>query len=155
MLLRIILPFIIALGLNASERIVALSPSINEIIYALGGEGRIVGNTEFCSYPKESGSKPKVGGYFSPSLEKILSLNPDLVIMQKNRSDMEQKLGRLGIETRVIKIKRLADIKEAVSRIGDILEKQKEAAAIIGNIEKKLESLKDIVKGKKILIAIL
>jgi len=72
----------ILLNIYSYDKIVALSPAINEIIYALKADDKIVGNTTFCTYPAKSQSKPKVGGYFYPSLEKIVSLKPDLVLMQ-------------------------------------------------------------------------
>jgi len=54
--------------------------------------GNVVGNTEYCKFPKESLAVEKVGGYFNPSLEKILSLNPSIVIMQRNNYKLGQKL---------------------------------------------------------------
>jgi len=71
--------------LSAQERIVALSPAINEILFALGKGSEVVGNTTYATYPEAAKKIPKVGGYFSVSLEKILALKPTLVLMQKNK----------------------------------------------------------------------
>ena len=59
-----------------------------------------MGNTTHSTYPEDAKSKPKVGGYFSPSLEKILSLKPDVVIMQKNSEKLSFKLNKLGIKNK-------------------------------------------------------
>lgn len=154
MLLRYILVFIFAVNLSASERIIALSPSINEIIYALGGGDKIVGNTEYCKYPEESKNKPKVGGYFSPSLEKILALKPDIVIMQQSSYKLSNQLKQLGIKTKVAKLKTLEDIKNTIKIIGEVLGEEKKADELLAQIEKSLDEIKGIVKDKKILIVI-
>ena len=64
-----------------AQRILPLSPSLAEILFSLGLDERIVGVTEFATYPPATSGKPKVGTFFNPSLEKILALEPDLVIV--------------------------------------------------------------------------
>ncbi|MDO9266385.1 MAG: helical backbone metal receptor [Sulfurimonas sp.] len=140
------------LALNANERIIALSPSINEIVFALGAGDKVVGNTTFCDFPKESVNIQKVGGYFNPSLEKILSLNPTLVIMQENSYKLGQKLEQLGIKTKVVRIDTLSNIKGSILEIGKILERKDRAEKIVKEIDSELKKLKNITKEKKILI---
>ncbi|MBI4084660.1 MAG: cobalamin-binding protein [Candidatus Levybacteria bacterium] len=60
-------------------RILSLAPSNTEILYALGLGNQIVGVTAFCDYPAEAKSKPKVGGWTTPMIEKINELSPDLI----------------------------------------------------------------------------
>ena len=62
------------------QRVVSLSPAVTEIIYALGAEDLLVGRTDFCTYPPEAEQIPSIGGISNLNIEKILSLNPDLVI---------------------------------------------------------------------------
>lgn len=152
--MRYFLLFIFTINLYASERIIALSPSINEIIFALGGGDKIVGNTEYCTYPKESIDKPKVGGYFSPNLEKMLSLKPDMVIVQESSEKLAKQLNNLGIKTKTTNLKSLNDIKNTIKIIGEVIDKKKEAHELLAKIEQSLESTKGIVKDKKILIVI-
>jgi len=148
-----ILPILLTtLTLNAQERIIALSPSINEIIFALGAGESIVANTDYALFPKESMNIPKVGGYFSPSLEKIVALNPSLVVMQQNNHKLSQKLEKLGIKTKVVQIDKLKNIKKTILDMGDILNKNEEAEKIVKNINEELKSLHNIVHDKKILI---
>ncbi|MFA5234923.1 MAG: helical backbone metal receptor [Sulfurimonas sp.] len=139
------------LTLSASERIIALSPSINEIVFALGAEDKVVGNTTFCDFPKEAVNIPKVGGYFNPSLEKILSLNPTLVIMQENNTQLAQKLARLGIQTKIIKIEKLADIKNSIAEIGEVLGKKEAAKKIVSKIDEELTKLTNITANKRVM----
>ena len=56
------------------QRIVSLAPSHTEILFALGLEERVVGVSDFCDYPEEARAKPKVGGFYNPSIEKIVDL---------------------------------------------------------------------------------
>ena len=149
---QLFLILFITLTLNAQERIIALSPSINEIIFALDAGEQIVGNTDYALYPKASIDIPKVGGYFSPSLEKIVSLKPTLVIMQQNNHKLSLKLEQLGIKTKIIKIDKLENIKKSIIEIGDILDKKERANKIVKNINDELKNLKSIVSNKKILI---
>lgn len=144
----------LALQLSAVDRIVALSPAINEIVFALDAGEKIVGNTTFCNYPKESQWIPKVGGYFSPSLEKILALKPDIVIMQENNAALSDKLQQLGIRTMVIKIDTIDSIKKAIFDIAKLLNKEDQAVPIVKRIDNSLHTLKGVVSNKKILIPI-
>ena len=140
------------LTLNAQERIITLSPAINEIVFALGAGDTIVGNTHYATYPEASKKIPKVGGFFSPSLEKIIAFKPTLVIMQQNNQQLSQKLQRLGITTKMIKIDKLSSIKEAILEIGKVVKQEKKAQTIVNTINTALEKLKGIVNHKKILI---
>jgi len=72
---------------ESPQRILPLTPSLSETLFALGLDERIVGVTEFATYPKAARKKPKVGTFFNPSLEKILALEPDLVIVGSEHQD--------------------------------------------------------------------
>jgi hypothetical protein len=71
-----------ALALPAPpRRIVSLVPSVTEILFAIGAQAVLVGVTDFCDYPPEARKKPSVGGMVAPSLETIVALKPDLVVV--------------------------------------------------------------------------
>ncbi len=73
-----------------------MAPSLTETLLALGLEDRVVGVTRYC--PPVSGAVI-VGGYFDPSYEAILSLEPDLVLIMQSHDELNQRLGDLGLET--------------------------------------------------------
>ncbi len=152
-MIKILVLILFAFNLYGVEKVIALSPAINEIIYALKAQNTIVANTTYCNYPKESIKKPKVGGYFSPNLEKIVTLHPDIVLMQEN-TKFAQKLLKLGIKTELFKLQTINDIKKSIIRIGTILNKEEKAKKIIQTIDIKLKSIKNIIHNKKILIVI-
>lgn len=81
------LPRLWALGMTEpkaveqeSLRIVSLSPNVTETLYALGAGSFLVGRSDYCNYPQEATDLPSVGTLYNPSLEKLLSLEPNLVI---------------------------------------------------------------------------
>ena len=151
---KLLLIILLSVDIFASQRVVALSPAINEIIFALGKGNLIVGNTTYCSYPKESKKITKVGGYFNPSLEMIISLSPTIVIMQQNNYKLRDKLIKLGIKSKVIKIDKLKSIKKSILDIGTILKSKEIAGNIVDTISIELKNSKNIVKNQKILIVI-
>ena len=69
------------------ERIVSLSPANTEILFALGLDDRIVGVTEYCTYPEAALSKDKIGGFSTINTEKIAVLNPDLLVAADGNSE--------------------------------------------------------------------
>lgn len=145
---------LLGMSLFGVDRIVTLSPAINEIVFALDGGEKIVGNTTFCNHPQASQRIQKVGGYYAPSLEKVLALKPDIVIMQENNLALADKFRQLGIQTMVIKIDTISSIKKAIFDIAKLLNEEKKADAIVKKIDASLHSLKGILGHKKILIPI-
>ncbi len=149
---KIVLFLLFAVNISAEMRIIALSPSINENIYALGVGDKLVANTSYATYPKEAIKLPKVGGYFSISLEKILILKPTLVFMQKNNLEIKPKLELLGIKTELITSSSLLDIKNGILKIAELTHTDKKAKKLIEDIDKAIIESKGILKDKKILI---
>lgn len=81
-----------------AKRVVSLSPAVTEIVFALGAGERLVGRTDFCSYPPEAEGIPSVGGISNLNIEAVAALKPDLVISGSMvpKKQVEQ-LGKLGI----------------------------------------------------------
>jgi len=92
------------------KRIVSIAPSITETLFALGLGDRVVGVTSYCNYPPEvlekvgEGKIAVIGGFTNPSLEKIIGLNPDLVIGHNLlKPEFVKKIEDAGIPIIVIK----------------------------------------------------
>ena len=150
--MKLLLTLLLTIHLYAKERIITLSPALNEIVYALDMGKEVVGNTQYCLFPKETLIVPKVGGYFSPSLEKIVALNPTIVLMQKNNHKLQRQLNQLNIHTKMIQIDTLNNIQTSILELGKRFKQQKSANRIVENINSSLEAIKNIVNNKKILI---
>jgi len=122
------------LSLEAKERIISLSPSITEILFALDAGDDIVATSSYSLYPKEAQSLPIIGGYENPNLEKIVALSPTLVIGQSyNKSNLES-LKKFHINRLSLNLKTLPKIQESITQLGEILHKQTQAKALTTNI---------------------
>ena len=124
------------------RRIVSLSPSSTETIYALGLQDRLVGDTDYCDYPPEAQKKTKVGGATNPSLEVITSLHPDLVLVTRlNRLETTQSLGELGIPSYATDPRTVADILSSVKTLADILGAPEAGASVTEDLQRRLADL--------------
>jgi len=102
------------------RRIISLAPSITEIIYALGLGDRLVGVTTYCDYPEEAKKKPKVGGMVNPSIEAVVSLKPDIVVMTTdgNPKEFEERLRSLKVKTYVFRARQLSNLPQGIREMG-------------------------------------
>ncbi|MEA2110424.1 MAG: helical backbone metal receptor [Campylobacterota bacterium] len=116
--MRLIVLLLITFNLYA-ERIVALSPSITDILFALGRGNEVVGVSNYTFYPQKATTLPTVGGYFHPNIEKILSLQPSLIIAQPHHGEFLSQLSALGIKTKVIVLESIDDIKKSIAELAD------------------------------------
>lgn len=126
------------------KRIVSLAPSITEILFALGLGDRVVGVTLFCDHPAEAKKKQKVGGMSNPSIEGVVSLRPDIVVMSAdgNPRELEEMLRLLKIRTYVFKAQRLSELPGAIAEMGTALEVSDRADSLAGEIEAAINRLK-------------
>jgi len=122
------------------ERIVSLAPSMTEVLFALGLEDRIAGVTSFCDYPEAAKKKPKVGGMSNPSLESVIALKPDIVVMtvDGNPKEFEERLRSMKIKTYVFRSTRLAAFPQGIREMGAALGVGERADMLAGEIEKTL-----------------
>ena len=151
---RYLFILIFCINLLAEERIVTLSPSINEIVFALGEGKNVVANTLHCDFPAESKDVLKIGGYNNISLEKIIETKPTVVIGQDYDEKLNSNLKALGINLLSYKTNTLDSIKNTINNLGNYFDKKERAKELISNIDRELNSINSIVKDKKILIVI-
>lgn len=124
------------------QRIVSTTPSITELLYALGLGDRVVGVTRFCRYPPEAQQKPKIGDYINPNLEAIAALRPDLVIIQTNPVRLAEKLASVRLRSVEVNQENIEAIYNSIRVIGDATETAPRAAALIDSIRKGLEEIR-------------
>lgn len=146
--------FFFYVNLVGSERIITLSPSINEIIFALGEGENIVANTQYSDYPEASKTIPKVGGYSTISLEKIIQAKPTVVITQNYDEKLVRNLKALGINTLIFKTDTLDSIRYTIKTLGKYFKQEEKANELVSTINNSLDSLSNIIKNKKILTVI-
>jgi iron complex transport system substrate-binding protein len=127
----------------SAKRIISLAPSITEILFGLGLRQEIVGITNFCDYPEEVTTKPRIGGFVNPDIEKIVSLKPDLVIAiaDGNRWDTIQRLSDLGLPIYTVDPKSFDGVIQTIRNIGEIIGKGEEARALVRRMMEKKEKV--------------
>lgn len=116
-----------------AARIVALSPSDCEILYALGAEDTLVGRGQYCDYPEAVLEIPAVNSGAETNLEQILALNPQVVVMTAMAQTTEQveALEKAGVKVVVSDAQDIAGTYEAIALLGKLVGKEAEAAALI------------------------
>jgi iron complex transport system substrate-binding protein len=103
----------------------------------MGLGDRIVGVTNFCDYPEDAKKKSKVGGMYNPSLEAVVSLRPDVVVMTTdgNLKEFEERLRSLRIKTYVFKARRLTELPQGIRNMGSALGVKEKANALATEID--------------------
>ena len=128
------------LNLSANERIVSLSPSITEIIYALGNGDKLMATSSYSLYPDAAKKLPIIGGYENPNLEKIISFKPTLVVGQSFNSNTLNKLNHFGIKTIQLNLKKLQNIKNSIKKLALAIDKNPNP--LIANIDNAITNAK-------------
>ena len=109
----------------APQRVISTSPAITEILFALGVGNKVVGVTDFCSYPKEACILPSIGGPLNPSTETWISLKPDLIIIQEDSEIIQKNASIFKIPSLTVSVSNLKDILISIQAIADSLEVSK------------------------------
>jgi iron complex transport system substrate-binding protein len=140
------------------KRIISLAPNVTEILFSLGLDKEIVGVSRFCNFPQQARKKEKIGGMIDPSLEKILSLKPDLIFaFRGNPLRLIHRLKRLQLNVFVCTTgTTLESVFSLIEKIGQITHKQKEAERLVSllrdDLERIKESLEDVSHYPKVFI---
>jgi iron complex transport system substrate-binding protein len=118
-------------------RIISLAPSTTEILFALGLGDNIVGVTSFCDFPEAAKKKPKIGGMSNPSLEAIITLKPDLVVMTTdgNPREVDERLRSLKIHTYVFTARMLHELPGGIRELGSAIGMREKADALAREME--------------------
>ena len=131
-------------------RIVSLVPSVTESAFALGGEARIVGVSDFCDWPPAARAKPRVGGMVNPSLETLVALKPDLVVGtdEGNREETFVQLQRLGIPVYIVHAHRISEMYELIARVGALTGRRDAVGPLVAGIQRRIDAVRAAVKAR-------
>jgi len=129
------------------NRIISLSPNITEILFELGLENKIVGVTNYCTYPEAAKKIAKIGGYFDPNFEAIISLKPDLVFILPEQENVKGFISELNLQYLIINNKTVSDIFSGIKTIGDTFGKAIHAENLLLNLKSRLEIIKEKTKS--------
>jgi len=126
------------------QRIISLAPSNTEILFALGLGDKVVGVTEQCNYPPEALEKEKVGGYSTPDIEKIIALQPDLILASSiHEKEIIPGLMEQGLTVFALKPENLDGILADIRVVGEITGREKEASGLVAQMEGRIKAVVD------------
>jgi iron complex transport system substrate-binding protein len=137
--------------ISAPHRIISLAPGITETLYALGLADNIAGVTTFCDWPVAARTKQRIGGFTNPSIEKIVSLKPDLIIATAdgNRRDTVLQLENLGLSVYVINPADANGVLRNILQIGKITNREETAVKLAGKLQNRLNNITAQIRNKK------
>jgi iron complex transport system substrate-binding protein len=123
-------------------RVVSLSPSVTEMLFALEAEDSIVGATQYCDYPPAAKDIERVGAFGGPNMEKLLALSPDLVIATgTERHAAAAPLDRADIRTLWVKTGSVSEVLGALREIGDAIGKPAKADEAAAAMQTELDAV--------------
>ena len=131
------------------ERIISLSPSNTEIVFALGLGDKVVGVTDYCNYPPEAADKDKVGGFDDPNIEVILTLEPDLVLAGSLHEEVVARLEERDIPVLVMEPQTVNQVFEAVRLVGAAAGVKETAETVVSEIEQQIDSVREKLAALK------
>ncbi|MEF3302773.1 ABC transporter substrate-binding protein [Paenibacillus sp. GYB003] len=134
---------------KAPERIVSLSPTETEVLFALGLGDKIVGVSNLDDYPEEAKSKPKMGN-LQGNPEAIIAANPDIVFagLSLNKNSVA-KLNELKLNLFQTNPKTIDEAMERILLFGRITDKQEQAEKVVAQMQKEKQQVVDALKGLK------
>jgi iron complex transport system substrate-binding protein len=128
------------------QRIACLSTESVEVLYALGAEDMIAGISGYTTRPARARSeKPKISGFSSAKLDRILALQPDLVIAYSNmQAEMSRDLISAGIEVHAFNQRDLAGILRMIAVLATLVDKQEQGAQLIASLQEQIAAAKTL-----------
>jgi iron complex transport system substrate-binding protein len=129
-------------GERPGLRVVSLVPSVTEVIFALGAESLLVGNTTECDYPEAAKRVPKVGDFVVPDMERVLALSPGLVCLALPvHAAIAQRLGEAGIATYVSNPTDIDGVFAEIESLGGRLGRRRQADSLVASLRARLDSI--------------
>lgn len=115
-----------------ATRVISLAPSITETVLALGGKDALIGVSRFCEFPEVAGL-PKAGGFNDLSVETIVALKPQLLVVAKSPGNQKavETLARLGVSVLALPLTSVDDVATAMTELGKVLGRQAEAKVLV------------------------
>ena len=137
-------------------RIVSLAPVATETLAALGVFGRVVGVTRFCDTPAEALLLPKVGGFTDPSLERIVALEPDLVVALPSLGQRQllERLASRGIPVFVGFTDTVSEVRSFVTTLGRVLKVESRARTVVSALDDALKRAPRTTCAPRVLVVV-
>lgn len=132
-----------SLAVHPPKRLIVLAPNLVELIFSLGAGAHIVGTTDHADYPSEARLIPRVGNYAAIQLEKVVALQPDLILVWDTGTPAAdiKKMQQLGLKVLHFQTHQLEDIASQLLQLGELVQQPAIAKSLAKNY---LQQLKDL-----------
>lgn len=133
------------------DRIVSLAPNLTEIVYAVGAGDRLVGRTKYCDYPAEVKSVAEIGDTMTPSIERIIALKPQLVLVS-TASQLEaftKQLDQQKIAVYVTDPHSLEEVFRSIATLGDLLGTHERTEKLVADLRRRADATAAAVNTAK------
>jgi len=131
------------------KRIVSLAPNLTEILYALGLDSKLVGDTDYCDVPAAAKTKPHVGSVLAPNLEAIVALHPDVILAvanSGNRKETVEALDHTGLAVYAIDPRTVRDVLASIEHIAALAGAQQQGEELAARLQARLDAVQARVK---------
>jgi iron complex transport system substrate-binding protein len=133
------------------DRVVSLAPNLTEIVFAIGAGDRLVGRTSYCDFPPEAKAVAEVGDTLHPSLERIIALKPQVVLVS-TASQLEvftQQLQGQNIAVYVTDPHDLEGVFRSIAQIGEIVGEKDKANLLVQKLRERTNAVEAAVKQEQ------
>jgi iron complex transport system substrate-binding protein len=128
------------------DRIISMAPANTEILFSLGLGDKISGVTSYCNYPSEASNKEKVGGFSNPDIEKIISLEPDVIFAAPiHEAEVIPQLENLGLTVIELAPETIDETYDAIELVGMVTGVEETAASLIEDMRSNIDSVTSLV----------
>lgn len=127
-----------------AKRIIALSPHAVEMLYAIGAQESIVAASDYADYPEAAKKIPSIGGYYGIQIERVLELNPDLIVVWDtgNKAEDINQLKSLGFKLYTSSPKTLEDVANEIEDLGQLTGQVQQAKQVAADYRRELLQLR-------------
>jgi len=130
-----------------ARRIVSLAPSNTESLFAMGAGELIVGATRFDDFPAEALAIPRVGGFADVDIERVLRLEPDLVLAAGFQSGVVRRLRNLGLTVFVVEPRDTIEVLARLQIVGRLVGRLEEARVLEGSLRQRVGAVEERVRA--------
>jgi iron complex transport system substrate-binding protein len=124
-----------------ASRVISTSPNLTEILFAVGAAEQTVGVTDFCTYPPGAREIQRIGAYLNPDVERMIALQPDLVLLLPSMVGLRDRLHGAGIPTLTVANESLDQVLESIDAIGEATGHAAEAVERRSELVTELEAI--------------
>lgn len=131
------------------EKIVSVSPTLTEMVYALGAGEKMVGRSDYCDYPAEVFDVESMGTIQTPDMEKIISLNPDLVLVSGMlNEEYMTKLSSVGVPVLLVQeVNKFEQVYDIMEMMGLVLNRNEKTAECIAEMKAAVQEVQEKIAG--------